>query len=315
MAFNRVGHGILILDHDGCIIDTNPAADAVLGGVDSDLLNRPVWEIVSRGEAADTLRRTITEQKDREATYVTVATTNGENELAVTPVEDITGAIAYYLVEIDTPTAGESPAVSDESTTDLEGFSRTLAHEIRSPLSIAMGYAELASDAVEMEELDHLTEALERIDQLLDDMVNLASNGSYVDERTDVDLARVAKRAWRSVASGDADLRISSTESVSADETRLLQVLENLFRNAVEHGGDDVTVRIGVFDGGFFVEDDGNGIPSEHRSEVFETGVSLASGGTGLGLSIVRNIVEAHGWDITVTEGDDGGARFEILTE
>jgi len=97
------------------------------------------------------------------------------------------------------------------------------------------------------------------------------------------------------------------------DPDRLRHVFENLFRNAVEHGGFDVTVRVGCHDEqGIYVEDDGPGIPVEKRDEVFEPGHSSARGGTGFGLTIVKRIVEAHGWELSITDGTDGGARFEI---
>ena len=68
-----------------------------------------------------------------------------------------------------------------------------------------------------------------------------------------------------------------------------------------------------VDDGGFYVADDGQGIPEANRGTVLEHGVS-GKGTPGLGLSIVRDIVDAHGWELTVTESRDGGARFEIRT-
>jgi signal transduction histidine kinase len=69
---------------------------------------------------------------------------------------------------------------------------------------------------------------------------------------------------------------------------------------------------VGRLDNGFFVEDDGPGIPEEMREKVFEAGYSSEEEGTGLGLSIVGTIAEAHGWTVSVTEGREGGARFEL---
>lgn len=78
-----------------------------------------------------------------------------------------------------------------------------------------------------------------------------------------------------------------------------------------------ITVRVGRLDGGdgFFVDDDGCGIPEADRGEVFEPGVSTNPEGTGLGLGIVRTIARAHGWTVSVTESESGGARFEVRTE
>lgn len=82
--------------------------------------------------------------------------------------------------------------------------------------------------------------------------------------------------------------------------------------NAVELTTPDVTVSVGELPGGFYVADDGPGIPPAERERVFDTGYSTTDDGTGFGLSIVQRAVDAHGWEITVTEGTDGGARFEI---
>ena len=90
------------------------------------------------------------------------------------------------------------------------------------------------------------------------------------------------------------------------------KLFENLFRNAVEHGGEDMTVRVGHSPQGVYIEDDGPGIPENEREQVFDHGQTTNESGTGLGLSIVEQIAEAHGWEITIGEGTDGGTRFEI---
>jgi len=74
----------------------------------------------------------------------------------------------------------------------------------------------------------------------------------------------------------------------------------------------DVTITVGALADGFYVADDGPGIPPEERGLVFEPGYSTQDGGTGLGLAIVDRIVAAHGWEMTLTAADRGGARFEI---
>nr|WP_079991684.1 ATP-binding protein [Halobaculum gomorrense] len=69
---------------------------------------------------------------------------------------------------------------------------------------------------------------------------------------------------------------------------------------------------VGVLDDGFYIEDDGPGIPENKREDVFDAGYSTAEDGAGFGLSIVKHVAEAHGWEIQVTDGSEGGARFEI---
>ncbi|WP_418282604.1 GAF domain-containing protein [Halorubrum sp. DTA98] len=98
--------------------------------------------------------------------------------------------------------------------------------------------------------------------------------------------------------------------------------------DSVEHGStsdretsgddpsDELTITVGALpnDAGFYVEDDGPGIPEDLRSKVFEFGYTTTQGGTGFGLSIVASIAEAHGWTVELTESDAGGARFEFRT-
>ena len=73
-----------------------------------------------------------------------------------------------------------------------------------------------------------------------------------------------------------------------------------------------MTVTVGDLEDGFYVEDDGTGIPADEREKVFEDGYSTSQHGTGFGLTIIGRIAEGHGWDVSVTDGTDGGARFEV---
>jgi signal transduction histidine kinase len=127
----------------------------------------------------------------------------------------------------------------------------------------------------------------------------------------------VVDAAWRTVETGEASLRVTDgLGSVEADEDRLRQALENLFCNALDHAGRRVAVTVSPLTDapGFAVEDDGPGVPADEREDVFDHGYSSDDAGTGFGLSIVRTVVEAHGWEVSLTEADGGGARFEIRT-
>ncbi|MFC6725100.1 ATP-binding protein, partial [Halobium palmae] len=79
--------------------------------------------------------------------------------------------------------------------------------------------------------------------------------------------------------------------------------------------GDGITVTVGPLDGdeGFFVRDDGPGIPPEVRTRAFDRGYTTRDEGTGFGLAIVKTIAEAHGWEIEAVDAE--GARFEVTTE
>lgn len=197
----------------------------------------------------------------------------------------------------------------------LEEFASVLSHDIRNPLHVADARLRLARDAEDPDEhLDTAETALERIERLVEDVLTLARQGETVGETEPVPIESAAREAWGTVESADATLSVSVEGSVEADRSRLVQVFENLYRNAIEHGGPGVRITVGALDHGFYVADTGPGVPPADRDQIFESGYSTSEEGTGFGLAIVRRIVDAHGWGISVTDGREGGARFEIRT-
>ncbi len=194
----------------------------------------------------------------------------------------------------------------------LDQFASVVSHDLRNPLNVATGRLDLATEDVENEHLETVSTALDRMEALIDDLLTLAREGRPVGDREPVDLAAVATASWNQVASADASLDVDADVIIDADESRVRQLLENLMRNAIDHGPANVHVRVGALSDGFFVEDDGPGIPVDHRESVFDPGFSTDDGGTGFGLTIVRDIAEAHGWSVTIAEGSAGGARFEF---
>lgn len=193
----------------------------------------------------------------------------------------------------------------------LERFASIVSHDLRNPLSIAEGYVDLALETGEVDELSRAKDAIERMDTLIDDVLLLSRSEREI-ERSTVDLRSLAEGCWETVPTETAALSVETDRRLRADQTRLKQLLENLFRNSVEHGGDGVTISVGDLTDGFYLQDDGPGIPPDERETVFKSGYSSTDDGTGLGLSIVSEIADAHGWDVRVTEGADGGARFEF---
>ncbi|WP_244605432.1 sensor histidine kinase [Halorhabdus rudnickae] len=143
-------------------------------------------------------------------------------------------------------------------------------------------------------------------------MLTLARQGQQVSDMEPIDLGSFVETCWAKVETATATVVADIDTTIQADPSRVGQLLENLMRNAVEHGSEDVTVRVGPLPDGFYVEDDGPGIPKDKRENVFEPGYSESQGGTGFGLAIVRQIAYAHNWEVQVTESPDGGARFEF---
>lgn len=194
----------------------------------------------------------------------------------------------------------------------LDRFASVVSHDLRNPLSVAMGRLQLAQEDIESPHLDSIEQSHERMATLIDDALALAREGKAVTETKAVDLAALSDRCWNSVKTAGATLVTDTDAVIQADPDRLRRLLENQFRNAVEHGGPEVTITVGECASGFYIQDDGPGIPEADREDIFDAGFSTSQSGTGFGLSIVSEIVEAHGWEIHATESPTGGARFEI---
>ncbi|MGB9931305.1 PAS domain S-box protein [Haloarcula amylolytica] len=224
----------------------------------------------------------------------------------------------------------------------LESFASVVSHDLQGPLTVAQGHLELAQQDVTSDHLDSIDSAHERMQTLIDDILTLARDGREATTTEPVSLQTAASACWETIGTENGTLVTDTDSVVVADPRRLQRLLENLFRNSVTHAStpslsrmqensveqgsagssmqsdsaddDGVTVTVGDIDdaNGFYVADDGPGIPEDERDTVFEAGYSTASEGTGFGLAIVTDIAAVHGWDVSVTDSESGGARFEI---
>jgi len=238
------------------------------------------------------------------------------NQLDVAPVTDEEGTVTHYLgFQKDITERKRLEGRLERENERLSSFASVVSHDLRNPLSVA----QVAVDAATMEVTDEATtaelaradEALERIETLVDGLLALARQGRTVDDPEPTSIPTAVTGAWSTVAAPEATLGLDDgLGTVPADPERLRTLFENLFRNAVEHGSHDVAVYVGALPDGFYVEDDGPGIPPEDRANVFEQGYTTGEEGTGLGLAIVESIAEAHGWAVAVESGAEGGARF-----
>jgi PAS domain S-box-containing protein len=227
--------------------------------------------------------------------------------------ELLAGNIATALDQIDQTEELRTREQNLERQNErLEEFTSVVSHDLRNPLQVAEGQVELARTDCESEHIDAIERALDRMDALIEDLLELAAGRERVDATEVVDFADLCTECWQNVETADATHEVTIERSVRAERSRLAQLIENLSRNAIDHGGRNVTVTVGPLEDGFYVEDDGAGVPESERDDVFDAGYSTAEDGTGFGLSIVEQVATAHGWDTRVTDGRDGGARFEI---
>ncbi|MFB6229143.1 MAG: nitrogen regulation protein NR(II) [Halobacteriales archaeon] len=228
--------------------------------------------------------------------------------------------LGYAVVSRDRTETKEYEQMLERQNDRLKEFTDILAHDLRNPLNTIGGYLDLYEQTGNDEHITEIKETTARMERLVDDLLRVAHQGDVVKNPEPTDIADVIDSAWQGTGKSEegATLTYESVPSLSADADRLCELFENLFRNSIEHGAMDnqedtgVTVRVGPLPGGFYVEDDGPGIPEELRETAFDHGVSTSGDGSGYGLSIVRTVANAHGWDVIATEAASGGARFEI---
>ena len=231
--------------------------------------------------------------------------------LTVSPIAD-EGFRGYAAVSQDTTTQKEYERMLERQNDRLKEFTDILAHDLRNPLTVIEGNLTLYGETGDDEHIATIADTVDRMERLVEDLLRVARQGDIVTDPVSTDLGDVVETAWQVVTiESNATVRYDSVPPVKSDPDRLVELFENLFRNGVQHGGPDVTMRVGPVETGFYVEDDGDGFTVDPE-QVFDHGFSTASDGSGYGLSVVRTIVNAHGWDIVATDADSGGARFEV---
>jgi signal transduction histidine kinase len=248
------------------------------------------------------------------------ATGGAERYLARTVLPEPDGEAVLAFVPL--PEEGANGSV----TIDVDHVASVVSHDLRNPLDVATARLRAGRETGDDGHFERVAAAHDRMERIIRDVLTLARGRDVVDPDETVALDAVAEAAWETVETADATLAVDGPlPTTTADADRVGRLFENLFRNAVEHGSmgpdvgteptDGVTVTIGPLDGdrtGFYVADDGPGIPEADRERVFEPGYSTDDHGTGLGLAIVARIAALHGWSIEAGESASGGVRFEV---
>jgi PAS domain S-box-containing protein len=312
---------ITVLDADGTYKYQSPSSKRVLGYEPEEMVGDNAFDYVHPDDRDDIVERFGEAVSDPEMTPVVEYRLRHENgswrwmESVGNNQLDNPAIEGFVVNSRDITDRKQKEQALQRQNERLERFASVVSHDLRNPLSVAEGHLELLSERCDSDRIDSIEQAHERMRQLIDDILSLAREGEPISDTESAHLPTVAERSWQGVSTSDATLSVETDLSVLADRSRLTQLFENLFRNAIEHGGEDVTVTVTDHQarGGFTVADDGTGIPEESRETIFEPGFSTTDDGTGFGLPIVREIAEAHGWEVEITESDTGGARFEVV--
>jgi PAS domain S-box-containing protein len=293
--------------------------EEVEGKTDADILPPKQAEklqkndrlVIERGEPLETEEEIVTNGEER--TFVS----------SKVPVYDIGSQsdpdepVAVFGVASDLTDQKRREQELERQNERFDELATVISHDLQTPLETARARIELADQTGDTDHLDSALGALDRVDELREDVVEILRSREIVGETERIDVGSIAESVWATVNTPpEASLRVVESPRVVADRDAVSRLLENLLSNSVEHGGDDVSIQIDRFEDGFYIEDDGQGIAPENRERVFEPGFTSKAGGNGMGMASVRQIVEAHGWQIEVDDSEElGGVRFEITTE
>jgi len=310
-------------------VDTQDAEATITTG--NDAFDATFGDAVGTSATAWVASHVASTTTDAEAA---VAVLRGDRDtdtaLRLTPFDD-TKPTCYRLqpieVSADRPVYTLLTPADSSCTIKIDRLASVISHDLRNPLDVADAHLQAAHETGDPEHFEQLAAAHDRMERIIQDVLTLARGEDALSPVGGVDLGAVAADAWATVETEPASLSVADDlPTLAADRDRLQRLFENLFRNSVEHGStttrsqstdgttDTLTVTLGRDGDGFFIADDGVGIPAADRQQVFHSGYVRDDSGhtTGLGLTIVEEIADAHEWEISLTESDAGGARFEF---
>ncbi|WP_207588675.1 PAS domain S-box protein [Halomontanus rarus] len=381
------GDGMYVLDDEGHFTTINDALLEMTGYSLEGLLGEHL-SVLFDEDGVDAARETIDallETDESTDTFESILETKSggtipcETQLSVLVHDDeFRGSVGVVRDITDRKRRERTLRQQNER---LDAFARIVSHDLRNPLGVSKGYLDLLEETGSFDYIGKVREGLNRMEAIIADVLAIAREGEWAVDSEPVELEEIAREAWENVTTDGATLSIEGSMLLDADRSRVLRLLENLFRNSVEHGPEptrdrdadtgadetSLTVRIGVLEStdavvggsggrdrenerehgngreretedeyatwnwggerterkghienepvGFFVEDDGRGMPAEIRDHAFDSEVTTSSG-LGIGLWVVREVATGHEWTTEATESETGGARFEfVVTE
>jgi PAS domain S-box-containing protein len=332
-AFQYLG----LLEPDGRILEANATSLEAVGARRADVVGQPFWEAPwwsARSGDVQRVREAV--QRASAGEFVRfeyeVRTKSGEIrevDFSVKPVRGADGRVALLIpegrdvTELKRAQRAETDMLRRLATVGEQAA--VLAHEIKNPITAVNVALRAVAERLGTEQravLEDLVARMQRLEQLMHGTLSFAKpidlRRETIDTRAFLEgvVARLRLRIVRAGAHLSVDV-MPEAARFSADPHRLEEVLANLVINALE--ARSRAVRIAVHAGPLgrtgvrlTVDDDGPGIPAEHRARLFVPFATTKHTGTGLGLAISRRIVEAHGGTLEARESPLGGARFEI---
>ena len=243
----------------------------------------------------------------------------------------IENARLFADLQTELGTRKELIAELESKNTELERFTYTVSHDLKSPLFTIRGFlGYLKQDALSGDvdrlsrDIQRIVDATDKMQQLLNDLLELSRIGRLMNEPQDIRFGQLVHEVLELLHGQIHELGVQMVvekdlPDVYGDRQRLFEVVQNLVDNAVKFMGDQPAPRIDIGLAGrqdwmpvFFVRDNGIGIPQEHFDRIFGLFNKLdpRSSGTGIGLALVKRIIEFHGGSIWVESEPGKGSTF-----
>ncbi|MDA8044414.1 MAG: ATP-binding protein [Actinomycetota bacterium] len=329
--------GVVVLDEDLVIRHVNDAFAALTGQAPSELVGRPVGDLLewheahgeradaSRWPAASRLRGTHT-VADQPVALLGPGGRRAAVNVSGTYQRDRQGRVRGAVLAVRAPSRGRRP-----QPTGVEIVS-TVSHELRSPLTSVKGYTSLMlnrwhrlGDDQKKMMLEQVNHDADRVTRLITELLDISrlETGRLILRRQMVDLPALAASVVEKVALEYPELEATSDFPASfppvyADPDKIEQVLTNLVENACKYASPrdlliDGTVGPGSVSVG--VSDRGEGIPESDLPKVFTKFFRRSVGrptGSGLGLWISRGLVESHGGELEARSKEGHGSTFRF---
>ncbi|WP_434521075.1 PAS domain-containing protein [Halorubrum sp. AS12] len=247
-AFLEYGSDLVtVVDDDGLVVYESPSVEEVLGYEQGSTVGRSPLGYVhpdDRERVTERFYRALNEPDASPTLEYRYRTADGdwvwlESRTRSLPADSPVGKLLINARDVSERKERER-RLTDRNER-LDRFASIVSHDLRNPLSVIRGSIEMARLRGETEPLERGERAVDRIDQLVSELLTLARQGTGMDEPTEFALASVARDAWETAAEGDddAELVVARDAQVCGDRGRVRQALENLFRNATEHAKPD----------------------------------------------------------------------------
>jgi PAS domain S-box-containing protein len=342
---------IVMMNHEGSITEWNPAAENTFGYTRSEALGTRLSELLlslplqsqhttelerylDMGDAPSSGRRIEVPLRRRDgsqfpAEVVVVRIMSEGAPLFVGYIRDITER--RQAAEAEVLRAAKEAA--EEANAELEAFSYSVAHDLRTPLRAISGFSSALRedwgdrfDEEAKENLASIVAGAHRMGQLIDALLGLARLTRTEPRRAAVDMTQLARATIEQLRATDPSRAVDFVVTdglVAQGDAQLLRILlENLLGNAWKFTSKkrDARIEFGREEPGsvtdYFVRDNGAGFDMTHVSKLFAPFRRLHSGdeyeGTGIGLATVQRIVRRHGGRVWAEGAEDRGATFRF---